>query len=149
MDKGPKMLLRRCMALILVVAIATSGTWLIDAFSCLLGECVEDDASRRADALIGYALVVAYAVLTLAVVFLPSLVLKKFAGRLLAAVIPSAATAIVVSILLFRPEIDSVFGLLELTGWLAFPWFVANLTGLAIWPRPASDKLETDTDCYE
>lgn len=149
MSQTPKAIPRKCLALGLVVGFALSGTWLVDALACLLQECIEDDAARLADALVGDIVVVGYAVFTLVVVFLPAVRLHRMFAMPVAAAIPSLALAAGITFLVFDPKIDSAVGTLAHGLWLAGPWFVASLIGLAVWPKAKAATAAVDVSCFD
>jgi hypothetical protein len=141
--------LERCVALMVVAGIATFGAWLIDALLCLVRGCAEDDASRRANAIIGAPAFVAYVVVTWGAVFLPAIALRQRLSKTVAAATPATAVAAGLSYLFFDPGYDDLEGAMGLALWFATPWFIANLTGLAIWPNPAARPATVDVDCFD
>lgn len=149
MRQRPETLLRKCVVLGVVAAIAVTGSWLMSASWCLFQECIEDDASRRAAALVGDTLVVVYAVLTLVAVFLPALRLHRAFAMPVAAAIPSLAVAAGFIFLFIDPKIDGAAGILALGLWLAGPWFVASLIGLAVWPKAKAGAAGVELNCFD
>ena len=149
MSNWPERYLQKCIALVLVAGIAASGTWLIDALLCLFRECVEDDASRRADAMIGIPVFVAYVVLTWVVVFLPALGLRRRFPKLIAAATPAVVVAVGLSSLFFDAEYDGLPGALGLALWFTGPWLIANLVGLTIWPSQEAGTARAEIDCFD
>jgi hypothetical protein len=134
MRRRPKTFLRKCLVLGLVGGISISGSWLLSESWCLFQECIEDDASMRADALIGTYVLAAYIVLTLVAVFLPALALHRRLPKAFSAVIPAVAVSEGVLLLIFNWGSDSASDAFWLSLWLAVPWTIAALVGLALWP---------------
>lgn len=149
MRNGLRTYLERCVALMVVAGIATFGTWLIGALLCLVRKCVEDEASRRADALIGDLVVAAYVILTWIAVFLPAVGLRRKFSTLAAAATPAAVVAVGLAYLLFDSEYDDLASAAGFFLWLTAPWVIANLAGLAIWPAPEAGSAANDIDCFE
>lgn len=128
--------LRRFVALIVVAGVATCGTWLIDALLCLARGCIEDDASRLADAIFGEMVVAIYVVLTWVAVCLPAAAIFWRFETLFAPAIPAAVVAAGLSYLFFDPEYDDLGSAVGFALRLAIPWTIANLVGLVFWLNP-------------
>lgn len=120
--------------LTVVAGVSALLWWLIGSSNCWFHECLEDDASTRAVAVFGPILFVLYIIITLAVVFLPAKHLGKRFRNAWAAAIPSGAVAILISIFVFDPKIDSWLAILGVASWFAIPWFAACIIGLTLWP---------------
>ena len=82
-------------------------------------------------------------------VFLPAIALRQRLSKTVAAATPAAAVAAGLSYLFFDPGYDDLEGAMGLALWFATPWFIANLTGLAIWPNPAARPATVDVDCFD
>jgi len=123
--------------LTVIVGVSALLWWLIGSSNCWFHECLEDDASTRAVAVFGPVLFVFYVIVTLAIVFLPALHLRMRFSNACAAAIPSAAMAILISIVVFDPEIDSWLAIVGVASWFAISWFTGCVVGLKLWP---SDK---------
>lgn len=129
--------LRRFAALIVVAGVATLGMWLLDALLCLARGCVEDDASRLADAIIPDGLVIAaYVALTWIAVFLPAAGLFWKFETLFAAAVPAVTVAAGLAYLFFDAEHDDLGSAAGFVLLLAIPWILANLAGLVFWITP-------------
>lgn len=105
---------------------------------CLLKECVRDDASIRATAILGVPLLIAYVMLSWLLVFPVMLWLKRRWGSFLAALLVSLAFGVAMALTFHMPSIDGSFlhTALHVAPWFAVPWLVAGLAAIALWPNP-------------
>lgn len=96
--------------------------------------------------MIGTYFLVVYGVLTLVAVFLPAIALCRKLPKAFAAVVPAIMASEGVLLLLFDWRSDSALDALWVSLWLAVPWTIAALTGLALWPArnasTASGEIE-------
>lgn len=124
---------RKVIASVITVAVSLMLSWVLNEAHCYLNECIEDDAGKRAVALIGPIVIFAHIIITLAVFFIAALILAKHMAIIFAALIPSTVFALFLAWQFYNPDIDSLQGIAGLFVWLFVPWFLANLGGLYVW----------------
>lgn len=123
---------RKVIAPVIAVTVSLVLAWGLGEIDCAFRECVEDDASNRAIALVGPYVALAYMMTTLAAFLLAARVLAKRRGLIFAALVPSAMLSVFFAGVFYRPDLDSLTGIAGLFLWLFVPWFFANLGGLYV-----------------
>jgi hypothetical protein len=126
---------------IFVSLVLTMGlTYGIDQASCAINSCVDDDASRRAMAILGIPIFILYALVTWGVMYTAMLSLCKYFGSYFSPALVSVPVSSLLAIMFHDPGVDGniVNTLLVFLVWLGLPWYCGGLVAILLWPNKAS-----------
>ncbi len=120
--------------------MSCTSLFVISEGSCLFNECLRDDASIRAAAILGTPLLAAYVLLSWLLVYPTNLWLRLRLGGLRASLLVSAGFAVAIAGLFHSPSVDGPFvhTAMYFVTWFGSSWFLAGLCAAALWPNSGS-----------
>ena len=135
-------MIRRAAIIATSSAVALLASWAVDFVQCVITGCVEDDAARRASALLGPTMEVAYVVFLWISVFPAALLLRRWFPNFVAAASSAVGLGVVVAWIAHTPSVDGPFlrTLMYLMPWLVIPWTLGAFILVTLWPD-TSDRV--------
>jgi hypothetical protein len=118
-------------ALVSGTICAVAAAAVLNHFSCI-GAC---EPAPGAAAALQLPLAVVYALLTAGVVLPLSVTLAKKLGSAIAPAVMSCVAAILMTLLFYRPEVDTLPRLLIPFGLFFAPWFIGSYVSVRMWPN--------------
>ena len=112
----------------------------IDQAGCAINSCVDDDASRRAMAILGIPILILYTLVTWGAMYPIMLSLRKHFGNYFSPALVSVPVSAILAIMFHNPEVNGniINTLLVFLVWLGTPWYFGGLVAILLWPNKAS-----------
>ncbi len=108
-----------------VAVVSNSLLWLIGG---LWYWAVEDiDSMPIQSGAIPIVAVLTYSFVTIQLVFIPAVYLRKRFNSVIATILPPALITLIVTVLLYRNDIDSPISLVMISILVFLPWYLADL----------------------
>ena len=137
-------------AILVSLVLTMAFAYGIDQASCAINSCVDDDASRRAMAILGIPIFVLYTLVTWGVIYPTMLSLRKYFGSYFSPALVSVPVSYFLAILFHEPGVDGniVNTPLVFLAFLGVPWYCGGLVAILLWPNKAS-QLTPKKDAAE